>query len=674
MSDPVLTLDRVSVDFRTRAGTVRAVDDVSLALRPGESLGLVGESGCGKTTLAMAILRHFSDGGRLAAGRITFRNQDVAGMSAADLRRLRGGGIGIVYQEPMAALNPSLTIGEQLAEVVVAHAGAARAEARRQAAAMLADVRLPDPERVMRAYPHHLSGGQQQRAVIAMALLPRPAVLLLDEPTTGLDVTIEAGIVDLIAGISARTGTALLYISHNLGLLLRVCDRIAVMYAGRIVEQGPVHDVFRQRLHPYTRGLFACLPDAGADKEQHPLRPIRGTVPAPRERPDGCAFGPRCDLFQPGQCDAAPPPLSPATEAHAVACPRWHDPLPPHTLPAPHQAAEGAGVILEARGLSKSHRIVDRSMAALFGDRPRRRIAANDALDLTATGGQTLAIVGESGCGKTTFARVVMGLDPADAGSLLFGGTDIAQRATVERDPTLLRAVQMVFQNPDETLNPSFAVGRQIARVVRRFGIATGRAAIAARVDGMMEAIRLPLDIAARRPGQLSGGQKQRIAIARAFIGDPILVIADEPVSALDVSVRAAVVELLLDLQRARGTTLVVISHDLGLVRYIADHVAVMYLGRIMEAGPVARVFAPPFHPYTEALLAAAPVADPDHAAPAIRLGADLPNPADPPRGCPFHTRCPRKIGAICETERPPERHGPEQHRIACHIPMPEFA
>ncbi|MFI5012414.1 MAG: dipeptide ABC transporter ATP-binding protein [Hyphomicrobiales bacterium] len=666
---PVLELEGVSVAYRTHSGEVPAVVGVSLELREGESLGLVGESGCGKSTIAFAVLRHLAGRGRVTGGAIRFRGRDMTNLSDEALRRMRGGGIAMVYQEPMAALNPSMRIGEQLAEVPVAHDGASWGEARRRAEALLADVKLADPGRIMASYPHQLSGGQQQRVVIAMALLARPAVLLLDEPTTGLDVTVEAGVVDLIAGLRAKFGTSLLYISHNLGLLLRVCDRIAVMYSGEIVEEGRAASIYAERRHPYTRGLFACLPNAGTEKEARPLRAIRGTVGSPLDRPRGCYFGPRCDAFTPGLCDIAPVPLERAGDG-AVRCLRWR--ALPAEVPAPALAAalpaSARDIALEALELTKDYAAQGNSPLAWLGLGSRRHVRANDRVSLRAPARRTLAIVGESGCGKSTFARVLMGLERATSGALIMDDADLAALPVRRRSQAQLRAVQMVFQNPDETLNPSYPVGWQISRVVRRFGLGNAPERLAA----ILEAVRLPAGIARSRPGRLSGGQKQRVAIARAFIGEPRLVVADEPVSALDVSVRAAVVELLMDLQRRRGTTLILISHDLDLVRYAADQVVVMYLGRVMEAGTTRQVFAPPFHPYTAALLSAIPAADPSIEYRRTLLSGELPSPLDPPRGCPFHTRCPRKLGTICETERPAEQVA-DGHRIACHIPRPEL-
>ena len=651
---PLLSIEGLSVTYPGRTGDVAAVRDVTLAVMPGEALGLVGESGCGKSTLASAVLGSVPGRGRVTAGRIVFDGADIATLSGRALRQVRGGGIGLVSQDAMAALNPSLRIGAQLIETLLCHRPVGRAAARAAALAMLAEVGLPDPVRIMDAYPHRLSGGQQQRVVIAMALLPQPRLLLLDEPTTALDVTIEAGIVDLLRTLCAAHGTALLFITHNLGLVAQLCRRVAVMYAGQVAETGPVAAVFDAPRHPYTSGLIGCIPRPDLPRAQQPLAPMPGQAGAPG---DGCAFMPRCPHAAPA-C-AAPIPLLPDGDG-AVRCIRWRE------LPAGEPQAAGtqlpidpARPLLAVDGLDKTYRLA-RGLS----------IRANVGLRFGVARGRTLAIVGESGCGKSTFARTLMGLEDATAGTIRFDGADLARLPVNKRPPALLRALQMVFQNPDETLNPSYSVGRQVARAVKLLD--RGGGPVADRVAALLAATRLPASLATRLPRQLSGGQKQRVGIARAFAGQPALVVADEPVSALDVSVQAAVTRLLLDMQTRHGTALVVISHDLGFVRAIADDVVVMYLGRVVEAGAADHVFAPPYHPYTEALLSAAPAAR--AAGRRVVLQGDLPSALHPPAGCPFHTRCPRRLGAVCDTDPPPEQVSPDGHRISCHIPAAELA
>ncbi|HXA23187.1 MAG TPA: ABC transporter ATP-binding protein [Acetobacteraceae bacterium] len=665
---PLLEMTDVAISYRTRSGLVPAVTGVSLSIDEGEAVGLVGESGCGKSTLALASLGHLGRNGRLTGGSIRFAGQDIARLTREQLRHIRGPGIGIVYQEAMSALNPSLRVGAQLAETVIVHGGLSHRRGREAAAAMLAEMEVPDPGRVMAAYPHQLSGGQQQRIVIAMALLPQPRLLLLDEPTTALDVTIEAGIVDLLAKLRRTHNTAMLFISHNLGLVGQICDRAAVMYAGEIVETGEVRQMFAHPRHPYTIGLVNCIPRPDLPREMQRLSPIPGQVPSPNERPAGCSFGPRCEHFRGGICDRVRIPLQTldADGITAVRCARA-EAIASQPVPqlAEVDARHDRGTLVAVAGLDKFYAI---------GRSARWIVRANQQLSFEAERGRTLAIVGESGCGKSTFAKVLMGLTMASAGKILFETVDLAHLSVERRPAALLRDMQMVFQNPDETLNPSYSVGTQIARAVRKLGIARSRAGVQARVRELLGMTRLPASIAARRPGQLSGGQKQRVGIARAFAGAPRLVVADEPVSALDVSVQAAITELLLDIQCTQQTTLIIISHDLGFVRYIADRVVVMYLGQVMEAGAAERVFQPPYHPYTEALLSAAPTIDTGKRRQRIVLSGELPSALAPPSGCPFHTRCHRKLGAICETERPPERMSPDGHRILCHIPSDNLA
>jgi peptide/nickel transport system ATP-binding protein len=665
---PLLEMTDVAISYRTRTGSVPAVNGVSLTIDEGEAVGLVGESGCGKSTLALASLGHLGHDGRLTGGSIRFAGRDIARLTPEQLRRIRGPGIGIVYQEAMSALNPSVRVGAQLAEVVIVHGGLSPRRAREAASVMLAEMEVLDPERVMAAYPHQLSGGQQQRIVIAMALLPQPRLLLLDEPTTALDVTIEAGIVDLLAKLRRTRNTAMLFISHNLGLVGQICDRAAVMYAGEIVETGAVRQMFAHPRHPYTIGLVSCIPRPDLPREMQRLSPIPGQVPSPNQRPAGCGFGPRCEHFRAGICDRDKIPLEVinAGGTTAVRCARveaitWQ-PVP---QTADVAARHDQKALVAVTGLDKFYAI---------GRSAKRIVRANQQLSFEAERGRTLAIVGESGCGKSTFAKVLMGLTMASAGKILFETIDLARLPVERRPAALLRDLQMVFQNPDETLNPSYTVGTQIARAVRKLGVARGRAGVQARVRELLGMTRLPASIAARRPGQLSGGQKQRVGIARAFAGTPRLVVADEPDSALDVSVQAAITELLLDIQRTQQTTLIIISHDLGFVRYIADRMVVMYLGQVMEAGAAEHVFQPPYHPYTEALLSAAPTIDTDRRRQRIVLSGGLPSALAPPSGCPFNTRCHRKLGTICETERPPERMSPHGHRILCHIPPSDLA
>ena len=673
---PLLEIENLSISYFTRSGEIPAVVDFNLTLQAGEAVGLVGESGCGKSTVAMAVMRYLGKAGKIVGGTIRYKGRDMLAMSEEELRQLRGAEIAMVYQEPMASLNPSMKIGEQLVEVPLYHESINRADARDRAREILGAVRLPDPDRVMGAYPHQLSGGQQQRVVIAMALLSNPSLLLLDEPTTALDVTVEAGIVALVAEISERFGTGMLYISHNLGLIRETCDRLCVMYSGQAVETGTIDAIFNECRHPYTRGLFNCIALPSASRFDRPLTPIRGNLPLPHQRPHGCYFGPRCDFFVAGRCDAQPVAMeTTGTRGHQSRCLRWPeiDWAAPPAAAARIAATEPGEAVLEVQDLSKHYQVMARGLAAVVGSGTVRTIKANECISFTAHEGETVAIVGESGCGKSTFAKVLTGLETATDGKLMFMGDDVAMTGVQRRTSRQISALQMIFQNPFDTLNPSQSVGAQISRVIRKFDIERDPGKVRGRMLDLLDLVKLPRDFARRRPRQLSGGQKQRIGIARAFAGEPKTVIADEPVSALDVSVAAAVTGLLLDLQRRNRTTLIFISHDLGVVRYLADRVVVMYLGQIMEQGPAQAIFEPPYHPYTEALLAAAPVADTAVDKRRIILEGPLPSPLDPPKGCPFSTRCPRKLGPICDEERPPVISPAEGHDIACHIPLADL-
>jgi peptide/nickel transport system ATP-binding protein len=675
---PVLVCKDLCVSYYTRAGEIPAVVDFSLTVLPGETIGIVGESGCGKSTVAMAVMQYMGGNGGIKSGSITFKGRDLTQLSDDELRGIRGSEIAMIYQEPFASLNPSLKIKSQLMEVPLAHENITAEQAYRRSVEMLAAVNLPDPERVMEAYPHQLSGGQQQRVVIAMGLLSNPSLLLLDEPTTALDVTVEAGIVNLVADISKKFGTSQIYISHNLGLILETCDRVFVMYSGEVVEEGTIDSLFTWPRHPYTHGLFACIPLPTADKNAAPLKPIRGQLPLPFERPRGCYYHPRCDHFKPGLCDQdhfKMEHVEGSAADHRVRCLRWRE-IDHRRRAGSDQAKEPLEIgdrVLNVDGLKKYYEVRDSSLGALLSGKRIRYVKANEELSFTASEGETVAIVGESGCGKSTFAKVLMGLETSTDGEIRHNGKDISDTAVRDRSDRQISSLQMVFQNPFDTLNPSHSIGGQISRVIRRFGGVTDKKEVFEQVMNLLDTVKLPRDFYFRKPRQLSGGQKQRIGIARAFAGNPSMVIADEPVSALDVSVAAAVTELLMDIQRDKKTTLLFISHDLSVVRYLSDRIVVMYLGHILERGTTEEVFSPPYHPYTEALLSAVPIADPEVKKRKIVLEGNLPSAMKPPKGCPFCTRCHRRIGPICDDELPPEQEVADRHVIKCHIPLEEL-
>jgi peptide/nickel transport system ATP-binding protein len=557
------------------------------------------------------------------------------------------------------------------------HEGVSEKDAWDMALKVVTDVKLPDPKRVLNAFPHQLSGGQQQRIVIAMALMSKPSLLILDEPTTALDVTVEAGIVDLVKELGREYGTSMLFISHNLGLVLEVCDRLCVMYSGEAVERGSIEDVFDQMRHPYTQALFRSIPLPGADKNTRPLVAIPGNFPLPHERPPGCNFGPRCDYFEAGRCDAGDIRMAPVAgdERHETRCLRfeeidWDAPI---TLAEQKQRGEIGAPVLKIDNLKKYYEVAANKM---FGGGGKKVVKANETISFEARESETLAIVGESGCGKSTFAKVLMGLETATEGDILLDNQAIQDVPIEARGTQTVADIQMVFQNPFDTLNPSMTVGSQIVRALEIFGQGESDDARWQRMLELLDLVKLPREFAGRMPRQLSGGQKQRVGIARAFAGGARIVVADEPVSALDVSVQAAVTDLLMEIQREQKTTLLFISHDLSIVRYLSDRVLVMYLGHVVELGSTDQVFSPPYHPYTEALLSAVPIADTHVTKKHIVLEGDIPSAMNPPPGCPFQTRCRWKSevpGGLCEREVPPMVTLADGHQIKCHLSREEL-
>lgn len=669
---PILEIENLSISFFTRAFEIPAVMDFSCKVMPGEAMGLVGESGCGKSTVALGVMQDLGVNGKCVSGSIKFKGRELTTMSDEELRDLRGSEIAMIYQEPMASLNPAMKIGKQLMEVPMIHEGMSEKDAYEMAIEIVESVRLPDPARIMNSFPHQLSGGQQQRIVIAMALMSKPSLLILDEPTTALDVTVEAGIVELVKDLGKKYGTSMLFISHNLGLILETCDRICVMYSGEAVETGSIEDVFDKMRHPYTQALFRSIPLPGADKNARPLVAIPGNFPLPHERPKGCNFGPRCDYFKNGECDGSDIKMQgiKGNDRHGSRCLRvneidWDAPM---AKVAQADKTPIGDVVLRVDDLKKYYEV---AANAIFGGAEKRVVKANETLTFEAREAETLAIVGESGCGKSTLAKVLMGLETATSGAVSMDGDRIEDIDIMDRDTKTVSKIQMVFQNPFDTLNPSHLVGNQIVRVLEKFGIGDTAAEREERMLELLDLVKLPREFAKRMPRQLSGGQKQRVGIARAFAGEPRIVVADEPVSALDVSVQAAVTDLLMELQRERRITMLFISHDLSIVRYLSDRVLVMYLGHVVEQGPTEEVFSPPYHPYTEALLSAVPIADTSIEKQHIVLEGDIPSAMNPPSGCPFQTRCRWKSkvsGNRCETEVPTMQEVQPQNYIKCHL------
>ncbi len=688
----VLEIENLTVSYRRGDGWLDAVRDVSLRIEPGETVGLVGESGSGKSTLALAVLRYLPENGAVRAGSIRLAGRDLLALGPVEMQPVWRQQIKLVPQNPLVSLNPAMRVGKQLMEALPAPANGRSAEVAVLAA--LAAVQIADPGRVARAFPHQLSGGMQQRVMIAMALLGEPLLLVLDEPTTNLDVTTEAVILDLVRDLIRQRGASVLYVSHNLAVLAGICDRVAVLYAGELVEDARVAGLYRQPLHPYTAGLLDSVPRPGLNRRQGALLPIPGSVPRPGERPTGCVFAPRCAIAV-ERCATERPEASAPAAGHHVRCHRWPEIMAgavdvrrrtfnvsenvegrdagTQTFEVPENL-EGRGVgadtVLAVRDLTKRFE-QGRSLGDLLAGRPGRQVRAVDGVSVQIDRGRTLGLVGESGSGKTTLARCVVGLTERSSGEVTLLDLPLAS-AVGQRDPAVLRRLQMVFQNPDDALNPHRTVGQTLTRMLTRLA-GLDKAQAQQRAGDLLQAVKLDPAYLERLPGQLSGGEKQRVAIARAFASQPDLLLFDEAVSALDVSVQAAILNLLSELQGEGQTAYLFISHDLAVVSYLADEVAVMYLGQVVEAGPTERIFRPPHHPYTEALLSAIPVLDPAASRQRIQPEGDIPSAAAMPSGCRFHPRCPRFLGDLCAQQEPPWQDAGDGHWIRCHLTVAEL-
>jgi peptide/nickel transport system ATP-binding protein len=652
-----LRIEHLDVVYRVAGGERRVISDLNFAIRPGEAYGLVGESGCGKSTVALAAIRYLARNGRVSGGRILVDGRDLMALSPAELRRLRAHSVSMVYQDPARALNPSIRIGRQMSEVFEVTEALKGEAAQQRVAEMLERVQIANPRRVMGNYPHELSGGMQQRVLIAMALSSNPALLILDEPTTGLDATVEAEVLDLIARLRSELKTSVLFISHSLAVIGRMCDRVGVLYAGELVEEGASAEIFGGPRHPYTVALLRCMPSHGRRKDQGRLETIPGFLPPPGSVVGRCVFVERCGNATDHCRQQAPPPIDLGGRLSRCFYPERAADLP-HiaeaagaggaAAPAPMVHAQVP--LLRTRNLSKSYALAGRSLQAVH----------EIALDLWP--GETLGLVGESGSGKSSLAKLLLGLSTPDAGSSIeLDGKRLGALAG-DRTQAQRKALQIVFQNPGVALNRSQSVRRLMQRSLRLLGLS--RTQSEARLRELTASVRLPERHLRDKPRQLSGGLQQRVSIARAFAGGPRIVVCDEPTSALDVSVQAAILNLLVDLQARQQVSYLFISHDLNVVNYLSDRIAVLYLGRLMEIGPTAAVFAGPHHPYTEALLSAG----------RVRLHSEVPNALNLPSGCVFQSRCPRKIGSICEQREPPLLAAGGGHCIRCHIPAAELA
>ena len=656
-------IEGLSISYLRRGRPLRVIEDLDLSIRPGEAYGLVGESGCGKSTVAMALMRYLPQNAVVDSGRIMFAGEDLLQADEATLRRWRGSRMAMVYQDPASALNPSMRVGAQIAEVYRQHLEMDKTAAFEEAGAMLEKVRITDPGKVLRRYPHQLSGGQQQRVMIAMALSTDPELLVLDEPTTGLDATVEAEVLELVEQLRSDFDASILFISHNLAVVGRVCERVGVLYAGRLIEEGPSEELLRLPRHPYTLGLLRCVPRRGMRKDVLRLEPIPGSLPPLGADLPGCVYAPRCPIAR-ERCHVEPPPPYDTGDGRISRC-HYHNEvseIPPGEQQAtPLSPPTDGAVLLRVEDLTKSYETSGASVQAV------------DGVSLEVRQGEVFGLVGESGSGKTSLARCLSGLVDASAGDVTLEGFKLSA-AEHRRNAELRRKVQMIFQNPDTSLNPRHSVRRILGRALRLLAGIKGRREQEGRMQALASSVRLEPRHLQVHPSALSGGLKQRVAIARAFAGEPALVLCDEPVSALDVSVQAAILNLLLDVQTDREVSYLFISHDLNIVRYLADSIGVMYLGQLVDVGPAGAVFEPPHHPYTEALLSAmTTLEDLDDTRPRIKLGGVMPSPSEPPSGCRFHTRCPRFLGDVCREEAPPWQQDVEGHQYRCHIPPGEL-
>jgi peptide/nickel transport system ATP-binding protein len=670
MTAPLLRVENLSMGIATASGEVRAVDRVSFDLRSGETFALLGESGCGKSMTALSLMRLLPDAGRIAGGSVRFGGRDLLTLTESEMREVRGRSLAMIFQEPATSLNPVLTVGTQIREVLARHANLSGPQAQRRVVELLDAVGIPDAARRLAEFPFQFSGGMKQRVMIAMALAGEPELLIADEPTTALDVTIQAQVLDLLADLQRRRGMAMLLITHDLGVVARMASRIGVMYAGELIEEGPRERFFAAPLHPYTHKLFAALP--GATRRGGELETIPGSVPPLTRRFEGCRFVDRCarafDRCRreiPGWSEPGP---GQRVRCHLYAEAEQHRQAFVTVPPAPGGEQPAAGALLEVRGL-KVHFPVRKGVLK----RVRGHVKAVDGIDLRVAAGRTLALVGESGCGKTTAGKAILRLIEPSGGSIFFEGEDLVRRSRSAMRP-LRRAMQMIFQDPYASLNPRMRVGDILLEGIATLGTAEERDDLRQRLPELLRRVGLDADMTSRYPHEFSGGQRQRIAVARALAVSPRLLVCDEPTSALDVSVQAQILNLLKELQNGLGLSYLFITHNIAVVEYLAHEVAVMYLGRIVESGTVEEMLRSPKHPYTEALLSAVPQVESEAPiAPGramIRLQGDLPSPLAPPSGCHFHPRCPQAMG-VCRRDYPlPVRLG-ESRVVACHLHSP---
>jgi peptide/nickel transport system ATP-binding protein len=685
----LLEVEGLRTHIRLRHSTVRAVEGVSLTIRPGESVGLVGESGSGKSMTGMSIMRLLPPGGRIVAGSVRLAGRELTTLPNAEMRRIRGNEIAMVFQDPMTSLNPTMTIGDQIAEAVRVHGPASRPESLDRAAAVLELVGMPKVSERLRAFPHHLSGGLRQRAVIAMALACEPKLLIADEPTTALDVTIQRQILALLDDLKERLQMSVLFITHDMGVIGGRTDRVMVMYAGRIVETAPTSELFSGVRHPYTQALLESIPGLDSDRSQV-LYSIPGRPPDLAEEFSSCRFAPRC-RYAGDRCRSEDPSLRGEDPSHQYACffpvagPRaageappapetgLHGPAAPEPatlavrdrVPADSAATPGQEHLLVLDHLVKEFPVLRGALQRQVGS-----VKAVSDVSLSVGRHETFGLVGESGCGKTTLGRLIVSLEKPNSGSVTFNGTNVSllRGAQLRRQR---RDLQLMFQDPYASLDPRMRVEATLREPLAAQHIGT-RKEQRARIRELLDEVGLPSRAMDLYPHEFSGGQRQRIGFARSLTLGPRLIVADEPVSALDVSIRSQVLNLMKRLQAERDLTYVVISHDLSVVRYLADRIGVMYLGKLMEVGPADDVYARPAHPYTAGLLESVPDSDPvrERSKDRAAVKGELPSAVDPPSGCRFRTRCPLARDICAEQEPQLRAFHVAGHQAACHFPL----
>lgn len=663
----LLEVDHLTTAFRAGRSDVTAIRDVSFSIEPGRILGLVGESGSGKSVTVRSVMGLLSARGRVSGGSVTLEDRDVLAMSEAEKREMRGLDVAMVFQDPQSALNPMMRVGDQIVEALEVHGTTGKA-ARDRAVELLGQVGIPDPTLAMRTYPHQFSGGMRQRVVIAIALANKPKLLIADEPTTALDVTIQAQILELLGNLRRDLGVAIVLITHDMGVVAELCDDLVVMYGGRVVERGSVAEVFDNPRHPYTAALLNAVPrHEGRDDA---LKAIPGSPPVPGDLPSGCAFHPRCAFCQPA-CKSAQPPLietSPGHEAACIIAREERDLAPPQVVRvAPtRRAAPASEPILRVTGLRTD---VNADAAGLF--RKHKPVFAVDGVSFEVHAGRTFGLVGESGCGKSTLSRTLVGINQATEGRIEVAGRDVTAMTDQDRHH-VARTIQYVFQDPSAALNPRRTIGQSMAEALAMVGLSGAEAD--RRAAALMDQVGLSPAHLGRYPHEMSGGQKQRVGIARALSVEPKMLICDEPVSALDVSIQAQIINLLAELRDELNIGILFIAHDLSVVRHVSDDLAVMYLGRFVETGDADEIYSQPRHPYTAALLSAIPVADVSQKGRTrTLLGGDIPSPARPPSGCRFRTRCPegplvRPERDICLSSSPELAEAGPGHCSACHF------